>query len=219
MSADRTTYQEYNNRNIFRMTTKDRMLLMSIDAFDFYDKDGPAPRMKIRCCNYDVQKPPGARITDEVASFIPLGKFLVLTHDIEAGVLARRQKDAKQHNRLNESYFNHYGGVFSGNSQQPTVSRRLSIVDGLGSASFAFVASESVGEIDGRTGLITPKKGEKPLRSIFINMPDDQLKELSIIGRIYAEQFIGLLLQEQLGMVRKHRQEYKDSKAAEQGGL
>lgn len=218
MSGAKSSYKEYNNRNIFRFTTRERMLLMSIDAFDFYDSDGPAPRMKIRCCNYNAKNPPGSRITDEVPSYIPLGKFLVLAHDIESGVLAGRKREAQRNGQQSAKYFDHYGGTYSDNKERPSISRRLSIVNGLGNATFAIVATEGLGEVDTKTGLIVPQKGSKPLRSIFINLPDDQLKELSIIGRIYAEQFIGMLLEEQLGMVRKNRDEYREKALMAQRG-
>ena len=208
-------------RNIYKYTTRERMLVMSMDAFDFYTKDGPAPKMKITCSNYDVKRTEGARITDSVDAYIPLPKFLVLAHDIEAGVLARKKMargDAPQTGAANEPYFCHFGGTFTKNGDPSTcVSRRLTLVEGLGSASFAFVATAGPGEVDQKTGLIVPKAGTKPTVSVFINMPDDKLKELSIIGRIYAEQFIGLLLQEQLKSVRQQREAYRESRASDGG--
>ena len=50
-----------NMRNIYKYTTRERMLVMSMDAFDFYTKDGPAPKMKITCSNYDITRTEGGR--------------------------------------------------------------------------------------------------------------------------------------------------------------
>lgn len=213
------SYREMNMRNIYKYTTKDRMLVMSMDAFDFYTKDGPAPKMKITCSNYDISRSEGGRVTDSVDAYIPLPKFLVLAHDIESGVLARKKRDRMATGQVTQSpYFSHYGGAFPKNGDPTTcISKRLTVVDGLGAASFAFLATTGLGEVDPKTGLIIPKTGSKPTASVFVNFPDDKLKELSIIGRVYSEQFVGLLLQEQLKAVRQQREAYKDARAADWG--
>ena len=222
------SYRAMNMRNIYKYTTRERMLVMSMDAFDFYTKDGPAPKMKITCSNYDITRTEGGRVTDSVDSYIPLPKFLVLAHDIETGVLARKKRDRPhqvaeaapglQAKVASQPYFSHFGGTFpKGNDPSTCVAKKLAIVDGLGTASFAFLATAGPGEVDQKTGLIVPKSGSKPAASIFINIPDDKLKEISIIGRVYSEQFIGLLLREQLQAVRQQREAYKDARAADWG--
>ena len=62
------TYKEYNSRNIFEKITSRTALFLCVDALDFNSRTTgePNPKMKVRCCNYDVDKPVGERIINEL---------------------------------------------------------------------------------------------------------------------------------------------------------
>jgi hypothetical protein len=117
------------------------------------------------------------------------------------------------------TYFEQYGGT----KKPPITSTKFSVVNGLGEqASFAFLANSGPGKIVPTGGIVPIRPNEAgpgaaPSSSIFINMPDDSLKEFCLIGRAYAEQFIGLDLQTKLSIVRDHRQSYKDQQLAKLG--
>lgn len=199
------SYRDLNARNIFDHTTDKRLLLLCIDALD-YDP----PRLKVRCAEFDADKPECSRITNEVDAYIPIGRFLVLAHDITHGVIAKKKRDAEAHGMKNPVYFEQFGGDYpnaAGTNQ--CISRRLALVNGLGSAaSFAFLATAGPGAV-GTNGMIKPIAGVKPTSSIFINMPDEKLKEFALVGKMYIEQFAGLRLQAQLDTVRRVRDAQK----------
>lgn len=201
-------YATYNQRTIYSRITGWREIFLSIDALDFVNlKTGePNPCMKVRCCEFDSKLADREKITGEVQSYIPLGKFLVLCNDVLSGVMSRRKRTAGRDRK--EPYFKHYGGSIS----DTIISTRLALVDGQGEdADFAFLATSGQGT-KGRNGLITPKAGAEPTASIFINMPNDKLKEFCLIGQAYVQQYIALDLQQRLEAVRNMRSNYINAK-------
>lgn len=205
----KSRFAEMNSRNIYERVTGQRALFLCIDALDFVSKSTgePSPRLRVRCCNYDDHRPSGQKITDEVDAYIPIGKFLVLANDVLTGTLSKKkqfaQKDASS--AKHASYFDHFGGAYA----PDVVSVRFSVVNGMDdkTSAFAFLATSGPGEI-GKNGGIAPKKNSSPTKSIFINMPNDELKEFCLIGKAYIEQFIALDLQSRLASVRKMREAY-----------
>lgn len=204
-------YSSYNSRNIFEYFSRSRALLLCIDALDFTDgKGAAAPRMKVRCCNYDDSLKEGSRITDEVDVYIPISRFLVLTHDILTGVAARKKRLPEGADKY-ATFFEHYGGAKGAS----VTSTKLALVNGCNdNASFAFLATSGPGKLTSKGGIIPAGKdgadmGGAPQKSIFINIPDDKLKEFCLIGKAYTEQFIALDLQDRLSAVRKQRKSYQ----------
>ena len=102
-------------------------------------------------------------------------------------------------------YFENFGGT----TAQPITSVKLSVVNGMGEKPcFAFVATSGPGELTSSGGIV-PVKSKKPEQSIFINMPNDDLKEMCLIGRAYAEQYVQLDLQSRLAEVQKLKSQWK----------
>lgn len=202
VERNKTDFAIYNDRNIYTRITAKSGIFLSIDALDFKSKStGEAkPCMKIRCAQYDNNRASGSKETAEISTYIPLPKFLRFCHETLMGVYVKRKKDEVSGQR---AYFTHYGGE----THKPVVSRQLSLVDGLGNASFAFLATEGPGIMTAEGG-ITPEKGAPPTKSIFINMGDDELKEFCLIGKAYAEQFVNIDLQRRLMSVRQMRDNY-----------
>lgn len=206
-------YANYNQRSIYSRMTGWRALYLSIDALDFKNLNtgAPNPCMKVRCCEFDTALADGEKITGEVQSYIPIGEFLVFCNDVLSGVMSRMKRAATNHAK--EPYYKHFGGSIS----DTITSTRLALVDGLGEdADFAFLATTGQG-VKATTGLITPKPGVAPAVSIFINMPNKELKEFCIIGQAYVQQFIALDLQQRLESVRSMREHYVDRKKQDGG--
>ena len=205
---DTTDYSRFNSRNIYEKITDKRALFLCLDALDFSAPSGaPSPRLKVRCCNYDSDLAAGEKITSEVDAFIPLSKFLVLCHNILTGVYYRQK--VKNAGASSSPYFTHFGGTVG----PPICSKRFAVVDGKGDASFAFLATSGAGSL-GKNSEITPAKGASPDQSIFINMPDDEMKEFCLIGKAYAEQYIALDLETRLKEVRRQRDAYTKNMGA-----
>ena len=59
-----------------------------------------------------------------------------------------------------------------------------------------------------RTKAIIPKEGVKPHTSLFFNMPDDEIKELCLIGQAYVDKYIALDMESRLLAVRAMRDNY-----------
>ena len=209
----RSRFAEMNSRNIYERITGQRALFLCIDSLDFISKSSgePSPRLRVRCCNYDERKESGGKITDEVDAYIPIGKFLVLANDVLSGSLAKRKQIAQKDGSANRhtSYFDHFGGSYS----PEIVSIRFSVVSGMDdkTSAFAFLATSGPGEVGKNRG-IAPKKNSSPTKSIYINMPNDELKEFCLIGKAYIEQYIALDLRTRLATVRKQRQAYVESR-------
>lgn len=196
---------EINARNVFKYETGNRLCLLCIDALDFYNEDGPDPRLKIRLCNFDKTRARGDRITSEVDAFLPVGQFLVLANDVLTGRLSAMKKAREKAGGAIDKtpYFERYGARTDASGTP--ISRQFRIIDGLGNASFALVGAENYGYIDDH-GQTRPLSGKSQIASVFINFPDEKLKELCLVGKMYIEQFAGLLLKEQLEIVRAQRE-------------
>lgn len=207
------SYAALNSRNIYERITDKRALFLCIDALDFKRRSTgqPAPRMKMRFCTFNSENTAGAKITGEVNIYIPLPHFLLLCHDVLNGTYAKRQmsllKQAGEQSDVfrRASYFENFGGT----TAQPITSVKLSVVNGMGEKPcFAFVATSGPGELTSSGGIV-PVKSKKPEQSIFINMPNDDLKEMCLIGRAYAEQYVQLDLQSRLAEVQKLKSQWK----------
>lgn len=201
----KSDYASYNLRNIYERITPYNILTLSIDALDFVNKTSgaPAPRMKLRFCKLESEQSGNSNphVDKEISAYITTGKFLVFAHNVLTGVYAAQKRRNHDGNTV---YFENYGGTYGDNVS----SVRLTLVDGDSpTASFAFLATRSEATIN-RLGGISPKKGSPLLASIRILMPNDDLKELCLIGKAYIEQYIALDLSERLNAVRKQRAAY-----------
>lgn len=206
------TYKEYNSRNIFEKITSRTALFLCVDALDFNSRTTgePNPKMKVRCCNYDVDKPVGERIINEIDSYIPISKFLLLCHDVLNGTAYKRKtllakaKDSLEYK--NAVYFQNYGGSYG----PPVTATRFALVNGAGGEGFAFLASSGPGKTT-KAGAILPlskNEGGTAPTTVFVNLSNDDLKEFCLIGKAYIEQFIGLDLTSRLRIVREQRANY-----------
>lgn len=212
------SFASYNSRNIFEHFTNKRALFLCIDALDFKSKSSgeAAPRLKIRCCDYDTSKPTYQRITSEVDAYIPISKFMLLSHDVLSGVYFRQKQARTAQPKPGDKYlpyFEYFGGSSQYDRQTPhIISTRFALVNGMGNdAEFAFLATSGPGKISGTGGIIPLPKdegGSSPTQSIFINMPNDTLKEFCLIGTAYIEQFIAFDLEARLNVVRSQRSAY-----------
>ena len=208
------SYAALNSRNIYDRITNKCAFFLCIDALDFkkLSTGQPAPRMKMRFCTFNSENIAGAKITGEVNIYIPLPHFLLLCHDVLNGTYAKRQmallkQVGEQSDVFRRAvYFENFGGTTS----QPITSVKLSVVNGMGEIPpcFAFVATSGPGELTSSGGIV-PVKNKKPEQSIFINMPNDDLKEMCLIGRAYAEQYVQLDLQSRLAEVQKLKSQWK----------
>ena len=206
-------YSNYNSRNIFEYFTPTKALFLCLDALDFMDSKGsPDPKMKIRCCVHDDNLAEGQRITQDISSYIPIGKFLVLTHDILSGNAMKRRRIAEQAGNEYPCYFEHYGGT----KKQEIISTKFSLVNGSGmQSSFAFLMTSGPGKTTKTGGIIPIAKSDTQVndavcKKIYVALPDEKLKEFCLIGQAYVEQFIALDLQTRLSLVRKQRQSYNN---------
>ena len=169
--------------------------------------------MKIKFIIHDDARAEGARITDEVSIYIPIGKFLVLAHDVLSGVYARKKRDAIQAGAKYPTYFEHYGG----SRTAPITFTRFALLNGkTESAEFAFLATSGAGKLTATGGIQPVGKAEAGASdihesSIFINMPDEKLKEFLLIGKAYIEQYVALDIQGRLESVRAQREAYRES--------
>ena len=198
-------HREENASTIFRHVTKDRILVLSMDALDFQGKDGPSPRLKVRCGQYDLSRPAGERMVGEVPAFIPTGRFLVLAHDVLSGRIPGLRRNLEKAGKLEPgtTFFTQYGGSAPA-GDRPCISRRLALVPGKGTASFAFLATSGPGVVQ-PDGLILPRAGVRPDRVVYINLDDAVLKEFLLVGRMYIEQYTQILLRTQLEAVHRWR--------------
>lgn len=202
-------FSEVNSRNIFTHITDKRAMFLCLDALDFKKRSTgePAPRMKVRCCNYDKANSNGAKITEEVDAYIPIGEFLVFCHNLLSGVYSRqkthRQTTPSQSKIAGAEFYSNYGGSYG----DPIISTKFSLVPGMGDAEFAFLATAGPGQV-GPNGSIRPAPcvpGGVQVTSIFINMPNDKLKEFCLIGKTYIEQYVALDLQARLSTIHDLR--------------
>lgn len=180
-----------------------RSLLLCLDALDMVSIHGePNPCLRVQMSNLDISKENGQRATS-CSFFIPAQRFLLLTQNILFGVYSR-QKKARSNSSSQSAYFEQYGGSIKDNM---IVSRKLTLVDGMGSASFAFVGTEGPG-VNSKNGGFAPKPGEKPTFSCFVNMQDDELKEFCLIGKAYLDGYIQMDLARRLPFIRNQRESY-----------
>ena len=159
-------------------------------------------------------------MTKEITVFIPIGRFLLLAHNVLAGVYASQKRarsssrEAQGTNEWPEPYFTQVGakyGKSTGSDGDKDYSRKFSIVDGRSNdMAFAFLLSEAEGTVNNLGG-VSQNKGAKPT-TIYIGMPNDDLKEFALIGKAYIEQYISFDLVTRLKAVRKQRDVYAGSK-------
>lgn len=205
-------FNTFNQRYVYQYMTDSRALFLSIEALDMKRPGGdPNPCVKLKGTQYNSTGEPGSKVSKEVDIYIPMGKFLVFTHDLLGGVFARR----KLHNRKTGST-EPYLTIFGGSARNGKVeSRKMTLVDGKGAAAFAIVISAGEGTLT-RTKAIIPKEGAKPYTSLFFNMPDDEIKELCLIGQAYVDKFIGQDLERRLLAVRAMRENYVAQKKSDE---
>lgn len=203
MSKVNDKYADYNQRTIYKKMNEKRSLLLCLDALDMVIGHGePNPCMRVQMSNLDITKESGQRASS-CSFFIPAQRFLLLSQNILFGVYSR-QKKTRSNNPGQSAYFEQYGGGIKDNA---VISRKLTLVDGMGSASFAFVGTEGPG-VNSKTGGFAPKPGEKPTFSCFINMQDDELKEFCLIGKAYLDSYIQMDLARRLPFIRNQRESY-----------
>lgn len=197
-------FNSFNQRYIYQYMTDARGLYLSIEALDLKRPNGdPNPCVKLKGTQYNSAGEPGSKVSKEVDIYIPIGRFLVFAHDLLGGVFARRKLHNQKAGRT-EPYFS----IFGGSSHDGKVeARKLALVDGKGPASFAIIMSAGEGTMT-RTKAIIPKEGVKPHTSLFFNMPDDEIKELCLIGQAYVDKYIALDMESRLLAVRAMRDNY-----------
>lgn len=193
-----------NARNIYEHITGKRMLLLCIDGLDMDE-----PKMKMRFCNISKENDPGSKL-EEITYYMGIGKFLVFANDILSGLMLAKKRQAEKTGQKHPIYYESFAGTYN-----PPLSKNLQLVNGMGDAPFALVVTIRDGIVS-ENKIIKPVAGAKPIMSVFINTSADDLKEMVLIGKTYIEQYIGLMLQEKLTVVRKLRSEYKQ-RGAENG--
>lgn len=190
-------WDNLNARNIYEHITDKRMLLLCIDGLDMDE-----PKIKLRFCNIDKDNSPGSKL-DEITCYMNIGKFLVFANDVLSGLMLAKKRQAEKTEQKHPVYYEAFSGTYD-----PPLSKNLQLVNGMGDAPFALVASIREGFV-GENKIIKPVAGAKPISSVFINTSAEDLKEMALIGQTYIEQYIGLMLREKLAVVRKQRSEYK----------
>ena len=207
MSTSR--YASYNARNIYQHFTKQKALFLCIDALDLKSRDEPAPKMKLRLCEFDTTQDEHERMKTQIDVFLSAGEFLRLCHDVLNGVTSRKKRMAE--GKANAGYFEKYGGT----TKPQVISTKLTLVDGIGEdADFAFLATTGPGRVTSIGGIVpaapgTPEAPDVPTTSVFVNMKNDDLKELCLIGQAYLQSFISMDLAERLAVVRGSRVQKK----------
>lgn len=214
--SEKEKFAAYNLRNIYERITPYNGVFLSVDALDFISKSSgaPSPRMKIRLCKFEPQAEsqtpdaalPSFKIQNEISVYIPIGKFLVLAHNVLGGYYASKiRASSKASPQTVVTLFEHYGGTYGQSVSSIKFALTSSTSDKM---MFAFRASRGEGELN-RFGGITPKANKsKDIESIAISMPNDEIKEFCLIGKAYIEQYIAMDLQYRLGAVRTQRDAY-----------
>lgn len=198
-------FASYNLRNIYSRITEKRSIFLSIDALDMVSNSGaPYPCMKVSMSNIDLQKGKGDRADTEMF-FIPLQRFLLLCHDVLSGNMVKQKKLAMKSGAKGTVYFEQKGG--GKNTSGEILARRFSVVDGLGDAYFAFLGSVTPASF-GKNGSVVPNAGASPKLSLFMNMPNDELKEFCLIGQAYAQEYIHAEFQRRMPIIRNERETY-----------
>ena len=198
-------FSSYNLRNIYSRITDKRSVFLGIDALDMVSPSGvPYPCMKVSMSNIDLSKGKGERAETEMF-FIPLQRFLLLCNEVLSGSMAKRKSLAMKSGAKGTVYFEQKGG--GKNASGEVMARRFSIVDGLGDAYFAFLGSVTPAAY-GKNGSVVPTAGAAPKLSLFMNMPNDELKEFCLIGQSYAQAYIQMELQRRLPIIRNERDAY-----------
>lgn len=199
-----TDFVNFNQRYIYQYMTDSRGLFLSIEALDMKRANGEAnPCVKLKGTQYSGEGEAGSKVSKCVDMYLPIGKFLVFSHDLLGGVFARR-KQSNQKAGKSEPYFSIFGGSTKNGNVE---SRKMALVDGKGSATFAIIMTAGEGTLT-KTKAIIPKEGVKPHTSLFFNMPDDEIKELCLIGEAYVDKYIASDLERRLLAVRSMRENY-----------
>lgn len=195
------TYAELNAKVIYEKITKNRALFLCIDTLDFKKNNNePNPKVKIRSCIYDDTKPAGERILSEIDTFIPIGRFLLLAHNILSGVYAKEQRSDKKP----KEYFTQYGGSYG----PPVISTKFSIVDGNKNNAHFSLLSQSCSGVKTAKGAILPSHegaSGAEQKTVIISMTDDELKEFCLIGKAYIEQYISLDIRARLATIHEQK--------------
>ena len=199
-------FASYNLRNIYARITEKRSVFLSIDALDMVSPSSgaPYPCMKVSMSNIDLAKGKGERAETEMF-FIPLQRFLLLCNEVLSGSMAKQKARVMKSGAKNTVYFEQKGG--GKNASGEVMARRFSVVDGLGDAYFAFLGSVTPAAY-GKNGSVVPVTGSSPKLSLFMNMPNDELKEFCLIGQSYAQAYIQTELQRRLPIIRNERDAY-----------
>ena len=195
-------YTEYNMRHVYRYVSGKSQLLVSIDGLDLDD-----PKIKLSLQRYDKDAPSGRRVSSSLTFYIPVPVVLRFCHDVVHGVYFNKKiRYQKANAAKNPPYFSHSGGE---EENGKITCLHLSLVDETyGKSNFAFVGSAGVGERNLDNGSIHLRKGTKPFTTIYIPIPDDDIKEMALVVEAYMKAFIQIDMEKRLSSVREQRERY-----------
>ena len=193
-------YTALNARYIYRYVTQKSQIIVSLDALDLDD-----PKVKIAFQKYDRNEPAGSRVKSDITFYLPLPTALRFCHDVLDGVYYSRKVRKNPQVPDRSAYFDKYGGKAHDDGQ--VICTHLTLVDdNYKQTNFAFAAYAGPGEKNASTGAILPKRGCKPITSIYINMPDDDIKEMALLIDAYCRAFIQTDIESRLERIRKQRE-------------
>lgn len=218
-NKDKDSYKKINSRCVYKYTGQKTQLLLYIDSFRL-----DPPSIKMITQKYDKNAPEGQRVLAQIETYIPFPAFLRISNDVLRGVyLAEKRKREKLNSEAGiqidprnlTPYFEKWGGT---QKEGSLYARVISIIDDTyGKTSFAISTVYGYGERGGNRE-IRLKRGVKPLQSIYIAIPDTDLKELCLIGTAYIESYIQLDLQNRLCSVEAYYNENHSESQTTQGG-
>lgn len=159
-------------------------------------------KVQMNFFEYDVTKDKGERIRNEIAIYVDMDKFLVLSNDVLSGrisALATKAKEEQQRGnfRYCKEIWTDMGGIPAEmlkkrgkeRSDGKSLSRQIKLTPG-DKVPWVISAETGPGELS-ETGLIVPRyTGNKPEVVVRVPMTNDDLKRMVLIIKAHIEGYL-----------------------------
>lgn len=159
-------------------------------------------KVQMNFLEYDITKDKGERIRYEIAIYIDMDKFLVLSNDVLSGRISALAIKARKEQQIGgykycKEVWNDMGGISAEllkkrgkeRADGKSLSRQLKLTPG-DKLPWIFSAELGPGELT-ETGLIVPRfTGNKPEAIVRVPLRNEDLKKMALIVKAHIEGYV-----------------------------
>lgn len=160
-------------------------------------------KVQMNFLEYDVTKDKGERIKHDIAIYVDIDKFLVLSNDVLSGrisalAIKAREEQQKGGYKYCKEIWNDMGGISAETLKRrgkeradgKSLSRQFKITPG-DRVHWILSAETGKGELT-ETGLIVPRfNGNKPEAVVRVPLTNEDLKRMALIVKAHIEGYLG----------------------------